>query len=100
MKWEMTAQAERQLQEVTDWTSVNSSASAAHALLAEIASTMARVERHPLFGHTAPNVRRRGVRRVHLPVAPYHLYYRVDEARDALVLLAVHHTRRGGPPAV
>ncbi|MBM4382994.1 MAG: type II toxin-antitoxin system RelE/ParE family toxin [Deltaproteobacteria bacterium] len=52
---------------------------------------------HPSIGQRAqPHLR--GVRRVLLPRAGYFVYYRVDEARRRIEVLAIWHTSRGPGP--
>jgi plasmid stabilization system protein ParE len=49
---------------------------------------------HPYIGQTAENPRTAGVRRFYLERIDCHLYYRVEETRGRIVLMALWHARR------
>lgn len=45
-------------------------------------------------GAAAENARPRGLRRLYLERVDHHLYYRVDERKDRIVVIALWHARR------
>lgn len=52
----------------------------------------------PSIGSHANNPKLAGVRRVHLSRIRYHLYYRVNEERGVVDVLALWHSSRSEPP--
>ena len=66
-------------------------------LKAEIREALQILSRHPEAGPRDPDLV--GVRKLLLWRTQHHLYYRVDEARSVVKIVAIWHTSRGsGPP--
>ncbi len=77
------------------WLAENVSGAEALKLATEVEEALRRIQALPGIGPAVTNARTRGARRLHLRTKAYHLYYRVNERRGFLEVLALRHTRRG-----
>jgi plasmid stabilization system protein ParE len=93
----ITHRAAAQITRAAAWWSRNRPA-APDAVVVELECACALLAVQPYLGALARNARLSGVRRIHLAKIHHHLYYRVRV--DAVDVLALWHTSRGGKPPV
>lgn len=97
MKIELAEPARRQALTIDDWWAAHRPA--APALFAqELRETLEYVRRNPGVGTRWPTGSRPDLRRVIMPRTKHHLYFRVDAARQVVLVLAVWGAPRGGSP--
>ena len=86
---ELTASAERDLQEIFEAVWTRASKRAAERLLDELMSSLATLEQTPERGPVPPELDGMGIREFRqLIVAPYRLIYRVSGRKVSVMLLA------------
>ena len=93
----IVSSAARAIVEAAEWWVANRT-KAPDAFAVELERALQLLASQPSIGAQARNVRLAGVRRIHLPRVHYHLYYRVTSESKTVEILALWHTKRGGPP--
>jgi plasmid stabilization system protein ParE len=88
----VTVRAERQIDAADRWRKENRETS--DVIHDEIAQVMALVLESPKMYALAENARDPGVRRIYIERIDYHLYYRLDERRRQIRIVAFRHARR------
>lgn len=88
----VSPRAERHLEAADRWWRANRERS--QAIREEIGEIVGLLVRSPYLGKAVENPRTPGVRRFYLERIDYHLFYRVDDKRARIVLMALWHARR------
>ena len=99
MRVRVVEQARRDIRAALLWWKTNRPA-APGGLETELASALLQIKNHPHSGPQTryPAARGKGFRRIALVDARYFIYYRVDEAKQELVVLRVWHMSRRRRP--
>lgn len=94
----VSRRANRQIRTGADWWAANRS-KAPMAFAEEVERGFELAASFPHAGEPVWHPRVSNLRRISLGRIRYHLYYRVDDAGDAVEVLALWHSSRGsGPP--
>lgn len=97
MKLRVGELARRQADEIEDWWVANRP-SAPTLFTDELEEAFLRICDMPGAGVRWPTARRPTLRRILMPRTQNHVYFRVDEARQVVHVLAVWGAPRGQPP--
>jgi plasmid stabilization system protein ParE len=97
VKLKVARRAEQQADRIEQWWRANRP-SAPRAFTEELESTLRLIREMPGVGVRWPSARRPGIRRVLMSKTEHHVYFRVDEARATVYVLAVWGAPRGRGP--
>ena len=90
MKVRYALRARADMEEISDYLGQRNP-QAARRVIAAIRRSIVLMQTFPRRGRKQ---KERGVRRVSVPKYPYHIYYRIDEVEQLLVIIQVRHTAR------
>ena len=91
--------AGRHIKEASAWWAENRPA-APDAFEDQLRQALDLIAIHPSVGIKAANVKLAGVRRIHLGLIRYHLYYRLSSDGKTVEIPALWHSSRGSAPPI